>query len=345
MNEPEETGEELSQNFYELTPDRVLDSAQELGFNVTGHCQALNSLENRVFDVLLDDRTAIVMKFYRPHRWSKEQLQEEHDFLYELVEDELPVIAPLKIDKASVFKNEEIYFSIWPRIGGREPEELTPEQLTSLGSLLARMHLVGERKPFEHRQALNPVNFITSPLELIKPMLPDIISDRYLESAQQVAEKFTDLSVKYPVHRIHGDCHKGNLLLVNDGFLFLDFDDSMSGPAVQDFWMLASTGDEQTAINLQLLAEGYSRFKDFDNGQLAMVEVLRAVRFIHYSGWIARRWNDKSFHNVFPHFATDKYWIDETNDLEKQIEKFSEPRIIDDSPGLSNSDYFFDWEG
>lgn len=320
----------MSELFLNLTPDWVLRAVEAAGFETTGHIMALHCLENRVYDLMLVDGSHVVVKFYRPGRWSKEAIREEHALLYELEEAEIPVCAPLSFEGDSVHTVEGIHYAVWPRTGGRSPDELNEEQVGVLGRLVARIHAVGAVRPAEHRRVLSADSYAREPLKLLKEggFLPLEWERRYSEAVEGVAEAYEALSEGVPTHRIHGDCHRGNLLNGREGWFFLDFDDFLTGPAVQDVWLLVGEQDERGTRQREAFIEAYAQFKDFNPRWLRLVEPLRALRYIHYAAWIARRWKDPAFKPAFPHFNTVQYWERETLDLEEQLSK------IRQTPGL-----------
>jgi len=309
--------------FLSLTPDWVLAAVERGGFLPTGHVMALHCMENRVYDLKLEDETHIVTKFYRPGRWSREVVQEEHDLLFELADAEIPVCAPLRFeDGESIHEVEGIFYAVWPRTGGHSKQELNDDEVTRLGRLLARLHNVAALRPFENRRTLTGTTYGLEPLALLEQgFLPPHIAPRYRNAVRRIAELYDELSARVPVHRIHGDCHHGNLLNGRDGWFFLDFDDALMGPAVQDVWLLVADQDATGEHQRQLFIEGYQMFRDFDPGWLKLVEPLRALRYIHYAAWIAKRWKDPAFPQAFPHYNTEQYWARETNDLEEQLAK------------------------
>jgi len=342
--------------FLELTPDRVLVAIEEAGFAPTGHCTPLTCLENRVYDLRLEDGQHIVAKFYRPGRWTREAVLEEHRFLADLREMEIPVCSPLPFPAGETLREVEgIQFAIWPRTGGRSPAELADDQIEILGRLLARIHNVGAAREAPHRARLDVPTSALAPLALLEDrgFLPAECSKRYRRCVEQVAEIYTERSRGIPVHRIHGDCHMGNILRGDEGWFFLDFDDMVVGPAVHDVWMLLPGRDSEGYRQRALLIDAYRQFRDFDTAWLRLVEPLRAFRFIFYAAWIARRWEDSAFPAAFPHFGTADYWENETRDLEEHVERISSGRD-EVTPGgqrregaepdieLSNKDFFWD---
>lgn len=346
--------------FYRLKPESVLAAVEEAGFSPTGHCQALNSFENRVYDLKLEDGSHVVAKFYRPLRWTEEQIKEEHAFLFELQEHEIPVCAPLPFpDGSTLHAIDDIFFAVWPRTGGRSADELSDEQLRLLGRHLGRMHNVGAGRAAHARMALTSVTHAVAPLAFLieNNFLPVGLQSRYEQAVYRIVRVYDEVSQGVPVHRIHGDCHQGNILFSDTGCFFLDFDDFVTGPAVQDFWMIAPALDADGIHRRSILIEAYRSFREFNDSWLRLVGPLRAFRYVHYAAWIARRWQDPAFPAAFPHFGTDEYWENETRDLERlalQIER-DELDITGPSPDasapaaraedeLTNKDFFWDWE-
>ncbi|MBW2540624.1 MAG: serine/threonine protein kinase [Deltaproteobacteria bacterium] len=343
--------------FLDLTPDRVLVAIEAAGYALTGHCTPLTCLENRVYDLRLEDGRHIVAKFYRPGRWTREAVLDEHRFLADLREAEIPVCAPLPFaDGETLREVEGIQFAIWPRTGGRSPDELSDGQIQILGRLLARIHNVGAAREAPHRARLDAPTSALAPLELLerRSFLPPEVARRYRSCVEQVAEIYTERSRGIPVHRIHGDCHMGNILHGDAGWFFLDFDDMVVGPAVHDVWMLLPGRDAEGLRQRSLLIDAYRQFRDFDSAWLRLVEPLRAFRFIFYAAWIAKRWEDSAFPAAFPHFGTADYWENETRDLEEHVERIASGRDEVEPGGgrrredaesdveLSNEDFFWD---
>jgi Ser/Thr protein kinase RdoA (MazF antagonist) len=321
-------GDEKTKFFFELTPDRVLEAVEAAGLRCTGRCLALNSFENRVYDVEIEGEagnTRVVVKFYRPGRWTREQILEEHEFLKDLQAAEIPAIAPLTFpDDGTTLKATQsgIWYTLFPKVGGRSPDEFTDEQLLRIGRLLARVHSVGASKAAPHRIKINPATYGWANLELLlKGFVPAEYRGRYEGAVRSILEIAEPLFAKAPSPmRLHGDCHPGNLLLNGEGhFFFLDFDDMVVGPPVQDVWLLVPGRDADSRAQREVLLEGYSEMRVFDRATLKLLEPLRALRFIHYSAWIARRWEDPAFPAAFPEFGSHAYWADETADLEEQL--------------------------
>lgn len=336
-----------SDHFYRLTPDEIIDAVIKLGLEPSGHISQLNSMENRVFDLRLENGRHVVAKFYRPGRWSRAQILEEHSFLFELAGDEIPALAPLQFGGESLFEDNGIFFALWPRTGGREPEELSEIDLQILGRLLARVHNMGAARGYKSRPRFSSDRFVHEPLAVLreKKFLRDDFAQQYTVLAGRIAAHFDQHRDELPVLRIHGDLHKGNILNGSDGWFLLDFDDSLTGPAVQDVWMLfpgdRHSGDHARATFLA----AYREFREFDESWLALAETLRAMRIIHYSGWIARRFEDPSFKQAFPTFASNAYWEEEIGILSDICDGLGDG-TVSGQPGekLSNKDFFFDME-
>lgn len=348
----------MKNSFYDLTPDTVIKALEESGFVPSGHCMALNSFENRVYDLGLEEGPHVIAKFYRPGRWTIEQILEEHAFLFELRGDEIPVCAPLLFsDGASIRETHGIFYAIWPRTGGRAADELSDNELETLGRLLARIHNMGAARNAPVRRKLTGDTYGLSPLAFLeeKKFLPQSVAGRYSAAVKETAKIYDTLSEGVPFHRIHGDCHLGNLLRGSEGWFFLDFDDFLTGPAVQDVWMLVPARDKQGLRQREIFLEAYRQFRGFNSSWLRLIEPLRALRYIHYAAWIARRWDDPAFPHIFPHFGTEEYWENETSDLEEQIKFFHEnihdlpegirrEREPEPDSDLTNKDFFWDWE-
>ncbi|MEC7278360.1 MAG: serine/threonine protein kinase [Bdellovibrionota bacterium] len=318
--------------FYQLDPTTILNYIDKLGLRTTGRCLPLNSLENRVYEIEIENEEAkspserfVIAKFYRPGRWSKDQIKEEHQFLFDLEEAEVPVIAPMRFDGESVFETEgaTLYYTLFPKRGGRNPDELNDQMARDLGRLIGRMHSVGRRRPFEHRLKLNPEVYGSANLEgLLKTdLIPKDFKDSYQALATQFIDLITPLFKNIETQRVHGDCHWGNLLYSEDqGFFFIDFDDNVTGPVVQDLWLMIPGRDEYAQRQRQLFVDSYALWGDFPMGQLKLIEPLRGLRYLHFDHWIAKRWQDPAFPQAFPHFNSPRYWGEKINDLREQIE-------------------------
>jgi len=343
----------MSEFFFALTPDAVLGAVEAGGYAPTGHVTPLVCLENRVFDVRLESGAHVVVKFYRPGRWSRDAILEEHGFLADLRAAEIPVCAPLAFSDGDTLRSiEDIHYAVWPRTGGRAPDEFSDEQIDVVGRLLARIHNVGETGAAPHRSRIDARVVREALAELEARCLPPECARRYRAAVEEVARLYTDWSADVPLHRIHGDCHVGNLLRGDAGWFFLDFDDFAVGPAVHDVWMLLPGRDAEGVRQRERLVEAYRQFRPFEARWLRLVEPLRAFRFVWYAAWIARRWEDPAFPDAFPHFGSPRYWEDETRDLEEQVERLLRGGGDDgsgtpgtggpDEPELTNEDLFWD---
>lgn len=312
----------MSHPFATLTPDLVLDAVESLGYLSDARVLALNSYENRVYQVGIEDSAPLIAKFYRPDRWSDAAIREEHAFSHELAECEVPVVAPLQRDGESLFEHAGFRFALFPRRGGRAPEPGNLDQLYSLGQLLGRLHAVGASRPFEHRETLTVAGFGHASLDTLLEggFVPRSLLPAYESVARDLLNQLDELfaRVRYTPIRLHGDCHPGNLLHRDDAFHVVDLDDCRMGPAVQDLWMMLA-GDRQERLGqLSELVDGYNEFHDFEARELPLIEGLRALRLMHHSAWIARRWDDPAFPLAFPRFANERYWGDQILALREQ---------------------------
>ena len=312
----------LAGKFNDLTPENVLDAVEAEGRRCTGRFIILNSYENRVYQLELDDETMVVGKFYRPGRWSKEAILAEHQFLKELEAVEIPVATPIDLGGGETIGTVDgIYYSLFPRKGGRNPEELGDEQVQMLGRLVGRIHNIGAMAPAPERINLNPTSYGHANLNFLleNDLIPEAARDNFKLTVESLLMRIEPMFNGIKNIRIHGDCHFGNVLWTPDGPTFLDFDDMANGPAVQDIWMLVPGYDEHARLQREVLIEAYESFREFDRAELRLIEPLRALRYIHYASWIARRWEDPIFKRTFEHFGTVQYWQKETLDLREQI--------------------------
>jgi Ser/Thr protein kinase RdoA (MazF antagonist) len=318
----------MSHPFATLTPDLVLDAVESIGYLSDARVLALNSYENRVYQVGIEDSQPLIAKFYRPDRWSDAAIREEHAFSHELAEYEVPVVAPLQRDGESLFEHAGFRFALFPRRGGRAPEPGNLDQLYRLGQLLGRLHAVGANRPFEHRETLTVAGFGHASLDTLLDggFVPRSLLPAYESVARDLLKRLDELfaRVRYTPIRLHGDCHPGNLLHRDDAFHVVDLDDCRMGPAVQDLWMMLA-GDRQERLGqLSELVDGYQEFHDFDPRELPLIEGLRALRLMHHSAWIARRWDDPAFPLAFPWFANERYWGDQILALREQLAALDE---------------------
>ncbi len=315
--------------YADLSPDRVLDAVDSIGLPTDGHLLALNSYENRVYQVGIDEAEPVIAKFYRPGRWSDAAILEEHAFSQELADAEIPAVPPYATLGRTLHEHRGHRFSLSPRHGGRTPELEDAAVLEWLGRLLGRIHAIGAVTPFQHRPTLDIEAFGTRPRDLLlaggwvpKDLLPAYSSvvDQALEGVHACFERAGD----YTAIRLHGDCHRGNLLWTDRGPHFVDFDDARMGPAVQDLWMLLSGERPDQTRQLADVLAGYEDFCDFDHRELHLIEALRTLRQIHYAAWLAGRWEDPAFPAAFPWFNTQHYWQDHILALREQIAAMEE---------------------
>lgn len=318
--------------YTDLTPATVLDALESAGLRGDGRLLALNSYENRVYQVWLEDGASVVAKFYRPGRWSDAQILEEHAFVAELAAREVPAVAPIELGGRSLRAHAGYRFAVFPRRGGRTPELEDPETLRWLGRFVGRIHAVGAARGFSARPSLDLESFGREPRDwlLAHDFVPGDLREAWTSAADQALRGAAGCFARagsLGALRLHGDCHAGNVLWTGDGPHFVDFDDARTGPAVQDLWMLLS--GERAAMESQLarLLEGYRQFRDFDPRELHLVEALRTLRLLHYSAWIARRWDDPAFPAAFPWFNTQRYWQDRILELREQIALMDEPAL------------------
>jgi Ser/Thr protein kinase RdoA (MazF antagonist) len=320
-----------------LTPQAVLDALDTVGQRGDGRLLQLNSYENRVFQVFLEDGTAVVAKFYRPGRWTDAQILEEHAFAIELAAAEVPVIAPLTLPEGRTLARADVQgqafrFAVYPRRAGHGPELDNPEVLRWLGRFIGRLHGVGSERPFATRRRLDPATFGHAArdrllsLDLIPPgQLPGWQAAckaalDAIDAAFRRLQPMTEL-------RLHGDCHPGNILWRDEGPHIVDLDDACTGPAIQDLWMLLSGSAAAMQSQMASVLSGYRQFRRFDMRELALIEPLRTLRMLHHSAWIAERWNDPAFPAAFPWFGGAGYWGQQTTQLHEQIEAMAEPPL------------------
>lgn len=326
---------DVDRSFAALTPEFMLDALEAAGLYGDGRLLQLNSFENRVIQVHLEEGSGLspvaVAKFYRPGRWSDAQILEEHAFAAELAEAEVPVAAPWKLGDSTLRHEQGQRFAVTGRQGGRGPELEDPQVLTWIGRLLGRLHNVGRRRPFEHRlrwassaPAVEARDFLVGseavPLEIRSAWRETV--DRCIEAIDAAFAALPDLQVL----RLHGDCHPGNILWTPDGGPhFVDLDDAVTGPAVQDLWMLLSGDELSSRQQLAYVLEGYETVAEFDRRELALIEPLRTLRMIHHSAWLAKRWGDPAFPIAFPWFGTPNYWNDQVAKLREQLQNMAAP--------------------
>lgn len=315
-----------------LSPSCVLDALESVGYRTDGRSLALASYENRVYQVGIDEGDFVVVKFYRPQRWSDAAILEEHAFACELAAAEIPVVAPLEVAGATLHRHAGYRFAVFPRRGGRWPELGTTEEREWLGRFIGRIHAVGATRSFAHRPTLTIAAYGDASVHdlLEHDWIPTHLVTNYRSVTSQLLDAVRecfDAAGAYVPLRIHGDCHPGNVLWTDAGPHFVDLDDCMLGPAIQDLWLFLSGSPEDIARQLGDVLEGYEQFAPFDYRQLRLVEALRSLRMLHYSAWLARRWDDPAFPRAFPWFAEPKYWEEHVLALKEQIGALGGPPL------------------
>lgn len=321
-----------SHPFDALTPELILDALEDQGYLTDGRLLALNSYENRVYQVGMEQGEPLVAKFYRPGRWSDEQILEEHRFSFELEAQELPIVTPLRNNRGeSLFRFHDFRFALFPRRGGRMTELDDLDNLHMLGKLLGRMHRIGAVKPFSHRPQLDIKSFGYESADFIsEQFIPADLKPAYDSLTRDMLGAMEDImsSTGSARHlRLHGDCHAGNILWRDGKPQFVDLDDARMAPAIQDIWMLLSGERPEQLAQLNELLDGYLQFHDFDFKELRLIEVYRSLRILHFSAWLARRWEDPAFPQYFPWFNTQRYWSEHILELRGQFAALSEPPL------------------
>ncbi|MFL6634233.1 MAG: serine/threonine protein kinase [Massilia sp.] len=322
-----------SHPFSRLDPAMVLDAVDSVGLRGDGRLLALNSYENRVYRVGREEGPPVVVKFYRPGRWSDAAILEEHAFVQELADQEIPAVPPCVLDGRTLHEHGGFRFTVFESRGGRAPELSDPATLEWIGRFIGRIHAVGAVKPFAERPRLDLDTFGKEPRAWLigHGFIPPELLTAYtsvLDQALDGVARCYDRAGTLPLLRLHGDCHAGNVLWTGDGPHFVDFDDSRMGPAVQDLWMLLSGERHEMVGQLADVLAGYEDFCDFDPRQLYLVEALRTLRLIHYSAWLAMRWDDPAFPAAFPWFNTQRYWQDRILELREQVALMDEPPLF-----------------
>jgi Ser/Thr protein kinase RdoA (MazF antagonist) len=328
--------EEASPNqaFAALTPDTMLDAIESSGVQCNGQFLALNSYENRVYQVGLEEGEPLVAKFYRPNRWSNAAIIEEHRFTQALAEEEIPVIAPLADARGDTLRYYDgIRFALYPRRGGRAPELDNPDHLEQLGRFVGRIHALGRVRPFEHRPNVDIESYLVMPSRslLAKGFIPAHLIDAYESLIKDLLLRVKgcyERAGQVANIRLHGDFHPGNILWRDDGPQIVDFDDARMGPAVQDLWMFLSGDRAYMTGCLADLLDGYTQFCDFDSTELHLVEALRTLRLVHFAGWLAKRWDDPAFPQAFPWFDTLQFWEEHILTLREQLAAMEEPPLV-----------------
>ena len=317
-----------------LTPDTILDALESIGLEPSGSLLALNSYENRVYQAGLEDQSFIVVKFYRPERWSDAAIAEEHQFTQTLFDEELSVVTPVALTttdagRQTVFQHGGFRFAVFARQGGHPPNLENLDDLEVLSRTIARMHAVGARQPFEHRPQINVQRFGHDSRNFLleNNFLPPEMEAAYATVSEHLLQRIDPLMINVPNVRIHGDCHMGNILWRDDVPHFVDFDDCMMGPPIQDLWMLLSGERYDQTGQLATVLDAYNDFFSFDVATLGLIEPLRTLRIMHHAAWIARRWHDPAFPPAFPTFDSVNYWSKHVLELREQLALLGEPPL------------------
>jgi Ser/Thr protein kinase RdoA (MazF antagonist) len=321
-----------SKPFSGLAPDAVFDAAASAGFDGGGRLFALNSYENRVYR-LGEGADAVVLKFYRPERWTDAQIEEEHAFALELTAAELPVAAPIAVKGRTLLRYREFRFAVFACLAGRAPELDAPDARVVLGRTLARIHAVGAARSFRARPriGIERLGLQARGEVLTSELLPPALATSYAAAADTLLERVRRAFLTAgPVRdqRIHGDCHPGNLLWNEQGPVFVDLDDCASGPRIQDLWMLLAGDAAEQQREWGELMEGYSQFGEIDPRELTLVEPLRGLRMLHHAAWVVQRWEDPAFPRAFPWFGEARYWERHIGDLLEQVGAIDEPPLL-----------------
>lgn len=314
------------QDYYALSPDLVLSAVEQYGFLTDARIFPLNSYENRVYQIGIEDDAPIIAKFYRPERWSNEAILEEHLFTEQLSEQELPVVTPKKIDGQSLLEYQGYRFAIYPQQGGQSAEPGDLDQIHQLGRLIARIHAIGKTSSFEHRLTINTQSYGKNAANFIleNKFVPNHLEQAYQDTTEKlitdIEKIFTDVNQLKWI-RGHGDCHYSNILWHReDGPWFVDFDDCATCPAIQDLWMLLAGSRQDQSLQISEILDGYNEFCDFNNAEIRLIEPLRTLRLLHYHAWLAKRWKDPTFPINFPWFNTESFWQEHIADLKVQQE-------------------------
>lgn len=316
-------------DFTTLTPDLILDGLESAGFTVDSGLLPLNSYENRVYQFHDEDLNKYVTKFYRPQRWSKESLLEEHHFSLELEKEELPLVAPLEVNGKSLFEYQGYHFCVYPCRGGRIFEVDNLDQLEWMGRFIGRIHAVAAKTPFTHRPQFNTDEMLIEAGSIIEQsgFVPQSLNLPFFTILEQVSQAAIEQYKPQKEIRLHGDCHAGNILWTDDGPHFVDLDDCRTGPAIQDLWMVLSGDRQSQLLQLDTLVMGYEEFFTFETNQLVLIESLRTMRVVNYMAWLCKRWKDPAFPRNFPWFDSEKYWEQQILMLKEQMSALQQPPL------------------
>lgn len=339
MSQQTPWGSGATKHFFQLTPETILTAVERTGIRCTGRCLAMNSMENRVYEVEreIDDISKVrspsdrfvIVKFYRPGRWTQKQIHQEHSFLLDLVDADIPVVAPLQNeDGQTLYEYPELglFYTVFPKVGGRSPDELDDEQNERVGRLLARMHGIGTIKDAPDRIRLTPETYGIDNLKWLvdSKTIPEDARRRYQSAVETICSVSTPWFSQAKMQRIHGDCHLGNLLWGTQGPFWVDFDDMVIGPPIQDIWLMIPGRDEWAKQKMRAVLKGYEMMRPLDRMTLRLIEPLRALRFVHFAAWIGKRWEDPSFPRGFPNYGTPRWWQEQIRDLEEQVSVIQE---------------------
>lgn len=315
----------------QLTPDFVLDAIESIGLETDSRILSLNSYENRVYQVGIEEDLPVIAKFYRPFRWTKEAILEEHQFSKTLLAQEISVISPIEIRGETLHEYKGFYFTVFPRQGGHAPEVDLPDTLFRIGRNIGRIHQSSGKQIFKHRKTLSVQEWAVESRQFLldKNFIPSSLIPAYETLSNDIVKKITAIwnATSFDSIKLHGDCHLGNILWRDDLAHFVDFDDCMNGPAIQDIWLLLSGDRHQQTQQLIEIIEGYEEFCDFDPKELNLVESLRTLRMMYYASWLARRWSDPAFPMFFPWFNTERFWSDHILELREQFAILDEPPL------------------
>jgi len=315
--------------FQTLHPDTIMDALFEQGIRVDSGLTPLNSYENRVYQFQDEDRRRFVVKFYRPQRWSAEQILEEHQFALDLVADDVPVAAPLQFNNETLLSHQGFYFAVFPSLGGRQFEADNIDQMEWVARYLGRIHQTGQKSAFTARPTIGIQEYLLEPRQVFETstLIPSGLKAQFLAATDGLINAVIP---RWDNHvttlRLHGDCHAGNILW-RDGPLFVDLDDARMGPAIQDLWMLLNGDKAEQRMQLETIIEAYEEFSSFDSDEIALIEPLRAMRFVYYLAWLIRRWDDPAFPRNFPWLTGEDYWRNQISTFIEQVKVLQEPPL------------------